>query len=191
MSQINLKTATESEFGNVSIYESRTVLPRLKQENTMNKFVKTVILSAIAIGVAASGATAQGKHDGSGGLYKRFDQIDANADGFITVDEMAEHRVAHFKEIDSNGDDAMSKEEMQTGMAAHMAEMGKSPDPAKMEKHLNHKFSKMDKNGDGKIDTTEMQMRSTHMFPKVDKDGDGKISKDEAKSIRRHMKNAG
>ena len=141
----------------------------------MNTFTKSVIIAALSlsiVGVAA--AQAGGKH--RGGLYKHFDTIDANADGFVTQDEMSAHHAKRFAAKDTNGDGALSKDEMRAAM------MGK------MEQRLDHMFAKKDKNNDGKLDASEMGGRKAHMFDKIDKDDDGKISREEAKNMRGHRK---
>jgi Ca2+-binding EF-hand superfamily protein len=144
----------------------------------MNKFTKSVIIAALSLSIVdVAAAQAGGKHQG--GLYKHFDEVDANSDGFVTQDEMSAHHAERFAANDTNGDGALSKDEMRTAM------MGK------MEQRLDHMFAKKDKNSDGMLDASEMGGRRMQMFGKIDKDGDGKISREEAKNMRGHRKNDG
>ena len=144
----------------------------------MNTFTKSVIIAALSISVVGvAAAQAKGMHHG--GLYKHFDAIDANSDGFLTQDEMSAHRAAKLAKNDTDGDGALSKDEMRAAMTA------------KMETRLDHMFDKKDKNSDGKLDASEMSGRAMHMFDKIDKDGDGKISREEVKKMRGHRKHDG
>jgi len=143
----------------------------------MNKFTKSAIIGVMTVGVVGMAFASEGKHGHGGGLYKHFEQIDVNADGFVTQDEMTAHRAAMFAEKDTDSDGALSKDEMRAGMMA------------RMEKRLDHMFSRMDADNDGKLAQSEMGHKGARMFSKLDTDGDGKISKDEAKKIRGHKKN--
>jgi len=141
----------------------------------MNKFTKSAIIAVISVGVVGAAFASEGKNRHGGGMYKHFDEIDANADGFVTQDEMTAHHAAKFAEKDTDGDGALSKDEMKASMMA------------RMEKRLDHMFSRMDEDNDGKLAQSEMGHKSDRMFGMVDTDGDGKISKDEAKKMRGHM----
>ena len=145
----------------------------------MNKFTKSAIISALAVGVASVAFAGEGKHGNHGGFYKHFDQIDANADGFVTQDEMTAHHATKFTEKDTDNDGGLSKDEMRATMME------------RMEKRLDRMFEKKDKDNDGKITQSEMSHKGGRIFGKIDTDGDGKISKDEAKKMRKHRKTEG
>lgn len=144
----------------------------------MNKITKSVIIAALSVSVVGvAAAQTGGMH--RGGLYKHFDEVDANADGFITQDEMSAHHAERFAMKDTNGDGALSKDEMRAAM------MGK------MEQRLDHMFENKDKNSDGMLDASEMNGRKAQMFNKIDEDDDGKISRDEAKKMHGNRKHDG
>lgn len=142
----------------------------------MNKFTKSAIIGVMTVGVVGMAFAGQGKNGHGGGMYQHFDEVDTNADGFVTQDEMTAHRAARFAEKDTDGDGALSKDEMRAGMMA------------RMEERLDHMFSRMDADNDGKLAQSEMGHKGKRMFERADTDGDGKISKDEAKTMRGHKK---
>lgn len=157
----------------------------------MNTFTKSVIIGAVSLGAISItvGARAGGKYYGHGGHHVKFEQVDANADGFITKEEMTAHFVVAQ---DTDGDGALSQDEMKAAMEKRMAERKAESDhkhdPARMEKRFGRMFRALDENSDGKITMTEMPDRNARMFEKVDTDKDGKISKAESDAAREKRK---
>jgi Ca2+-binding EF-hand superfamily protein len=172
---------------------------RLKEQKDMNTFVKSVVVGALTVGmvgmISMGAANADGKGKRFGAMKINFEKVDANADGFVTKEEIKAQRAAHFAENDTDGDGALSKTEMKAAfdkeMAERAAKTGKQPDAeklVKMEKHFNKMFRTLDENGDGKVDLSERPDVSDKMFAKVDKDNDGKLSKAEVDTARAKMK---
>ncbi len=112
-------------------------------------------------------------------LAKNFDRIDANKDGYITLEEFqaamqAMHHRHHgglLKHLDKNGDGVISRDEAQAA--------------PRFAKH----FDEIDTNKDGVISKDELQAAHAklrdRMFAKIDTDGDGRISQAEAQRFPR------
>ena len=121
----------------------------------------TIIAVLLTTGVAIAGATAvsaQGPGQRSG---ERFERLDANNDGELTLEEMTAKQAAMIEEADADGNGAVSKAEMQAFRQAKRAE--RNPD----------------RNDDGVIDRTEFLNAAQDRFDRLDADGDGLLSEDE------------
>ena len=122
---------------------------------------------------------------------ERFDKIDTNHDGKLTVDEIqAAHREAaakHFAAKDTDKDGKLSR-----------AEVAKMPDPMFARLDANHDgfltpdelaqghrghgekgFLRADTNGDGVISRDEALARSDKRFARLDGNGDGVLTQEE------------
>ena len=152
--------------------------------------MKKTILSAGIIAVALTGfaGVAYAK---KGGHKDRpsFEELDTNADGKITLEEMQARGAARFAETDTNGDGLLSAEEM---LAAH--------DNAK-ERRVNRMIEMRDANGDGQLSMEEMRpkeakeggkSRGGRMFERFDTDNDGAVTKAEFDAaVAKHGKRGG
>ena len=80
-------------------------------------------------------------------IAKNFDQIDANHDGQVTLDELRafheQQRAEHWKRLDTDGDGRISRQEAQAN-APRLAE----------------RFDQLDTNGDGFL--TPDELRAAH-----------------------------
>lgn len=134
---------------------------------------KTVLKIAVLSGLIAVGSVATAQARDHGGKFT-FDQIDANNDGAVTMEEVKAHQVARFKKADSDGDGFLSPEEMRGSDRAQQM------------------LKRFDTNRDGVIDESELEAagkeratkRAERILKRVDANGDGKISLEEAESRR-------
>jgi hypothetical protein len=69
----------------------------------------------------ANGDGGQGGPGGRGGGGNRFDRLDANRDGKLTLEELSVAFLARFDRIDANKDGTISDQERQTAFAAMRA----------------------------------------------------------------------
>lgn len=121
----------------------------------------------IAVGAAAGYAKSPDRQ-------MRFDKIDANGDGSITLEEITAHRDARFTQADANGDGFLTPDEMRGGNRAKRM------------------MERLDTNKDGVLDSAEleagdaerMSRRVARMLERIDADGDGKVSMEEASARR-------
>ena len=131
--------------------------------------------SLIATAGMATAFGNKGDHRGGPrGMMQYFEEIDSNADGKVTRDEIQAHFKARFDQADSNGDGKLSPEEMQAAAEARRAE--------RMAKRSARMLEKFDADKDGALSFEEMPgqaNRADMMFDRADADGDGAISKDE------------
>lgn len=134
---------------------------------------KTVLKIAALAGLIAVGSVATAQARDHGGRIA-FDQIDANSDGAVTMEEVKAHQVARFNKADSDGDGFLTPEEMRGSDRAQRM------------------LKRFDTNRDGVIDESELQAadneragkRAERMLKRLDANGDGKISMEEAESRR-------
>lgn len=149
----------------------------------MNNTALTLCLSvAIATGFATQ-SHAAGDH--RGGPAFNFEEMDANADGLLSPEELQAHRAARFAATDTDGSGGLSRDEIEARMIANQEE--------RRVRFLDRMFDRRDANEDGQISLDEMASdRTGKMFERADADGDGLISKaefDASKDGRRGLGN--
>jgi len=140
-----------------------------------------VMMGALSVAILAGAGLAHANPDGEGkpprGPHFTFEEVDANADGKLTKEEMADHRRTQFMKLDGNGDGQVSEAEMREGM------MAKSED--RMEKRINQMMKRHDANGDKQLSVDEIKpKRAGKMFDRVDTDKDGAISRAEFDAMK-------
>lgn len=149
---------------------------------TKNHLITALLLAgavavAVPAGVAARGMDESGMQ-GHGGPMLDFDLFDADKDGKVTEQEVADFRANMIAGADANGDGKLSVEEltaqhvkMLTAMAA-----GRS---ARM-------IAERDADGDGLLSVEEMAASPmpAGMFDRIDTDGDGGVTKAEFDAAR-------
>ncbi len=149
----------------------------------------SIPLLALAVGLAASGAAAQGM-----GRHF-FDNWDLNEDGKVTLDEIVEKRSDVFSTFDSDDDGVLTAEEFdmldearathQEMMAEERAERRKNAPGhgAKQggghgkrlgDEAMNRKL--LDADGDGKVSREEFIDISLDWLTGLDKTGDGVVT---------------
>jgi Ca2+-binding EF-hand superfamily protein len=167
-------------------------MKRGSKEQKMNKFTKIVVLSATALTlVGVSGAAFAKKHEGKGPMMK-FEQLDANSDGFVTKEEMQAKQAERFATADADGDGFLTADELMNAKPKMGKRGGKNKEMSENKKTRMLRY--MDENGDGKVALSEMPTdRIDRMFDRLDTNEDGKISKEEmaAHKGKRGMKNKG
>ena len=178
--------------------------------------MKKIIIASMSTVLFASGvALAHGgdgkgllKHfdrDGNGvvsrdemraGALERFEKIDTNKDGRITLDEIQaagkEHAAHRFAKHDKNGDGKLSRDEvarMPDQMFSRLDKNGDgflTPDEIGnmpgMEERAEKHFEHADTNHDGAVSRDEALAEADRHFARIDTNGDGVISADEAKA---------
>jgi Ca2+-binding EF-hand superfamily protein len=153
---------------------------------------KMILASVAALLASSSLALANGGH-GKGLL-----RADRDGNGVVTRDEMRTTALERFDTMDANKDGRLTLQEIALAgaerAAKHFAAMDKSSDgkldrteAAKMPEKM---FAQLDKNGDGQISREEMTLaqstrsdqRARERFERADANHDGFISRDEAKA---------
>ena len=155
------------------------------------------ILSAVTLAamVAASFSTiAQADAGGHGGDRMGrmfvFEEMDANADGKVTKDEITAFHAAKIAAMDTDKDGNLSEAELIAAQAQRKAERETTRE-TKMVKRM---MEKRDANKDGVLSLEEMTPpagRGDKMFDRADTDGDGAISKAEADVMAEKMAERG
>ncbi|MBD12913.1 EF-hand domain-containing protein [uncultured Roseovarius sp.] len=144
---------------------------------------KTVLMLGLTTAILAGGLSVaqadshMGKMGKGMGMHHSFEELDADADGKITPEEMSAHMQARFEGADTDGDGALSKDELIARMTERQAE--------RMAAYADHMIERHDANKDGKLSPDEMKARNKgKMFEMMDADADGAISKEEFTEMR-------
>ena len=148
-----------------------------------------ILLSAVTLAamVAASFSTVanadMGPRGGDrGAMMPAFEEMDANADGKVTKEEIAAFRAAHVNAMDTDKDGNLSEAELIAGQ--------KMREDAREARRAQRKIERQDANKDGVLSVAEMTDpadRGDRMFDRMDADGDGAISKAEADAAKENM----
>ncbi|SEQ27532.1 EF-hand domain-containing protein [Thalassovita taeanensis] len=147
----------------------------------MKRAILITGLATLALAGTTLTASAFGKErmHGHGGPRITFEEVDTNADGKVTPEEMQGHFKARFDEADTDKDGALSADEM-TAQAQKRAAERMAKNTARMIKYR-------DENGDGKLSLEEMQpKRMGKMFSWMDANDDGAISAKEFSEMQEH-----
>lgn len=139
----------------------------------MNKYRYTALIlgSSLAVagsafaGVALAGGGGEcdkaGAHAGRGAA--RFEQIDSNKDGKISLAELTASRESWLTQVDTNKDGVATQAEIDASMAS------------KRQEHLKKMFEREDANKDGRLTREETRMPSA-WFEKADANKDGALT---------------
>lgn len=147
----------------------------------MNRMTSRIALTSALIlaGFAAQAATG----DDEGRMNKRpsFEQLDANSDGKVTLEELQGFAQTQMQErfatVDANGDGQLSKDEL-------MAQ-----GTQKAERRADKMIERLDANEDGVLSQAELEEAGKHrrggadrmekMFDRADADDDGALTAEE------------
>lgn len=144
------------------------------------QFIAAIIGAAVTI----TGTTVLAERAGAGDhMRPGFSDMDANADGQITPEEIAARGEARLAKVDTDGDGFLSEAEMVAAATERASQRH-----ARM-------VERMDANADGKLSLDEMKPkrdRGARMFERADTDNSGGISEEEfaeaTKKMERHMR---
>ncbi len=111
-----------------------------------------------------------------GHMLDRFESIDADGDGKITLDDIKERRAARFAEADANSDGDLSIAELEALIEKRRKE------------YLARRHGGLDINGDGKVSAEEFSAGGNHWFNRADVNNDGVVTREELRRIKFHHK---
>lgn len=157
------------------------------------------LVAGAGVGLAKSGPDGWGHHGphGFGGAHfeRMIEQIDANADGSLTGEEIAAFRDARFQAMDADGDGELTPRELTEGFRAlrfaaidtdgdGMISQAEFMESGKHRGWGGKRFHRMDENGNGRLDADEMGKMTEHMMSRLDANEDGIIGADELQEMR-------
>lgn len=144
--------------------------------------MQTLKITLLIAAMASAGlmTTAEAKGGPRGGERASFEDLDANADGEVSLAEIQAHGAARFAEADADGDGALSAEEM-------LAQAD-----ARREGRIERMIERLDENGDGLLQQAELEAARqgrrgpdpAAMFERLDADESGGISQEEFETAR-------
>lgn len=193
------------------MYQKKLILPALAALllTTSLAHAEDTGAAAAKADIAASAASAKdGVKNGKRGEHQRkmFETMDGNKDGVIDQAEAEQFTADRFNRIDADKDGRVTADEManfhkgqREAWAAGRAQAeGKGPtagkgdkakaDSGNSESRGQKFFARLDKNGDGAIDRSEFAAPALARHQKMDSDGDGKVSADEMKKAHEAMR---
>ena len=129
----------------------------------------TLLIFAVTAALAEGG----GPH---GHILERFERIDGDGDGRITLDDIRERRARRFAEADGNRDGDLSLEELEVMIEKRRKE------------HMARRHARLDVNGDGVVSADEFSTAGDHWFNRADANNDGAVTRDELQSLGFHGK---
>jgi len=155
----------------------------MKRSTKIITATAVVALTVVAIG-GASFASARGGHGygncerggpqmgmmrGGKGGQRMMERFDANGDGKITAEEMAEVRTKAMTTYDADKDGALTLDEFK-GLWNEF-----------MQRRQVRGFQHLDTDGDGKLSMEELKTPTEHMFSRMDRNDDGVVNEDDMK----------
>ena len=138
--------------------------------------------TALAAVAASDDKPGRAEHRGDRVMMLPFEDIDADADGKITPEEMQAHAELRFEEADADKDGLLDATEMQAQMLARAT--------ARIAERSARMIERMDRDGDGKLSAEEMRAgpregdRFARMLSRLDKDEDGALSREGFEAAR-------
>lgn len=155
----------------------------MKRNILMTSLTALALAGTTFAAIAASDdKPGRSDHRGERGMMLPFDEIDADADGKITAEEMQAHAGLRFDAADTDKDGLLDAAEMQAQMLARAT--------ARMQERSARMIERMDRDGDGKLSAEEMRAgprkgdRFERMLSRLDKDADGALSRAEYEAAR-------
>lgn len=100
---------------------------------------------------------------------RRFERLDTNHDGVVTLDEYTAAAIVRFKALDSAGNGRVTADEIANSPSAH----------ERAERVSVRIVKRLDTNGDGAVSREEFLAAARQRFARIDRNGDGFITADE------------
>lgn len=148
------------------------------------------VTGALVVVMGTAGiASAHGKGFGDRGprgadMEQMFEQIDADKDGSITIEEMEAYRLARFEAADTDGDGKLSQEELAAARDARRAG------------RIEAMIERLDQDDDGLLSAEELAAATPKrgpedMFDRLDTNEDGALTMEEMQAARGKMRDGG
>lgn len=137
------------------------------------KYGALTILAGLALAPPLPALASSGDDESLSHLLKRFERLDRNHDGRVTVREVERARGGCFRRSDGNRDSHLDPDEF-----ADMLHDISRP-------VADRRFATIDANDDRRLSYDEFMARPARLFALIDNDGDGGLTLEEARSFTR------
>ena len=149
--------------------------------------IAVVAMSATAITGVANADRYRGAHS------MQFDELDANSDGIVTMDELEVYRIARFNELDTDSDGDLSKDEIAGLVGDRISRSRKNHGDVsedRLNRWVDRYVGRHDSDENGSLSMAELGApRIERMMEALDSDEDGQLTRaefDELSKKRRH-----
>jgi len=143
----------------------------------MNKHLKIGALALLMASVGVVGTASAFGAPRGGENAPTFEELDTNADGIVSLEELEAQSEAHFANLDSDGDGVISADEMSAMIEANLS--------GRAARGVERMIERFDDNGDGVLSEDELPQRNhSRMLENVDADEDGAISAEEFEAAK-------
>jgi Ca2+-binding EF-hand superfamily protein len=141
----------------------------------------TALLTAVSAAHAQRGMTEDKLMERAG---ERFENMDENSDGSLSMAEYQSAREAGFDQRDTNGDGVIDEGETPRGRRGmdDAVAAGRSKD--EFLARANERFSELDADEDGQVSLDEYEQAWSEAFARADSNGDGVLRRGEMRDLQ-------
>jgi len=136
------------------------------------KYATLTLLAGLALALPLPAFATSGDDESLSKLPDRFERLDRDGDGRVTISEVKRARGGCFRRSDRNRDSHLDR-----GEFAHMLHTSRPV--------ADRRFARIDTNDDQRLSYAEIMARPARLFALYDSNGDGGLTLAEARFVKR------